>query len=544
MWNPLASCSSRGRRSSPSSWVLRVFAILSCSMTALLQMDSSPALDPENTGHRIPPVINCRSRSMVLGASTRARPYRPASWAVMRGGSSIRAPPPGLAGGVLTPERAVPSRVPSGWGCHEGRGFDPWSPPHVGGGVFAPERAVPSRVPLGWGCHEGRGFGPWSPKVGGGVLAPERAVPSRVPSGWGCHERRGFDPWSPQVGGGVLAPERAVPFRVPSGWSGDPTEEMGGSSENVNGFAEVGTFSFHPEVLGCVGASIPFGCPRSVPLALWDVFAAPLAAGLAPPAAGTAPRVMRPSPSVTSVGAQRGPCTSVPFVVFTRHTPLDSCVVLSGVFTCERLRLRGCSHEGSWVRLPRWWFRPLLPSSVPLRDLLLRACLPRRSSPRGRLDSAELLRACLRRRSCPLGRLDSVELLRASLRCRSCPLGRLYSVELLRASLRCRSCPLGRLYSVELLRTFLRRRFFPRGRLDPVELLRAFLRRRFFPRGRLDEVERVGEGLLDLDRASRAVVVGDRPSWLLSASLAPWCVARVDGMLPGFSGQAGMSPAQ
>ena len=107
MWNPLASCSFWGRRSSPSSWVLRVFAILSCSMTALLQMDSSPALDPGNTGHRILPVINCRRWSMVLGASTRTRPYRPASWVVMRGRASIRAPPPGLAG-VCWP-RSAPS---------------------------------------------------------------------------------------------------------------------------------------------------------------------------------------------------------------------------------------------------------------------------------------------------------------------------------------------------------------------------------------------------------------------------------------------------
>ena len=86
-----------------------------------------------------------------------------------------------------------------------------------------------------------------------------------------------------------------------------------------------------------------------------------------------------------------------------------------------------------------------------------------------------------------------------------------------------------RLDSVELLRAFLRRQLFPCGRLDSVELLRAFLRCRSFPRGRL-EVERVVEGV-DLDRASRTLVVGDR-----SASLAPWCVAHVDdGMLPGFS---------
>ena len=83
---------------------------------------------------------------------------------------------------------------------------------------------------------------------------------------------------------------------------------------------------------------------------------------------------------------------------------------------------------------------------------------------------------------------------------------------------------------------FLRRRFFPHLCLDSVELLRAFLRCRSSPLGRL-EAERVVEGV-DLDRASRTMVVGDRSSWLLSASLAPWCVARVDdGMLPEFSGQ-------
>ena len=58
----------------------------------------------------------------------------------------------------------------------------------------------------------------------------------------------------------------------------------------------------------------------------------PFVAGLAS-AAGTAPRVMRPSPSVTSVGARRDPCKPVPFVVFTGPTPLDSCVVSSGIFT-------------------------------------------------------------------------------------------------------------------------------------------------------------------------------------------------------------------
>ena len=167
------------------------------------------------------------------------------------------------------------------------------------------------------------------------MLAPERAVPSRVLSGWGCHEGRGFGAWSPpQVGGGVLAPERAVPFRVPSGWAGDMGAVSAGSLDHVHGVAEVGTFSFLPEaVLEYVGASVPFGCPRSVPLALWGVFVAPLVAELAPSAAGTAPRGMRPSPSATSVGARRGPCKPVPFVVFTGPFPLDSCVVPSGVFT-------------------------------------------------------------------------------------------------------------------------------------------------------------------------------------------------------------------
>ena len=165
------------------------------------------------------------------------------------------------------------------------------------------------------------------------MLAPERAVPSRVPSGGGCHEGRGFGAWSPpQVGGGVLAPERAVPFRVPSGWPGDMGAVSGGSLDHVHGVAKVRTFSFLPEaVLECVGASVPFGCPRSVPLVLWEVFVAPLVAGLAP-AAGTAPKVMRPFPSVTSVGARRDPCNPVPSVMFTGPTSLDSCVVPSGVF--------------------------------------------------------------------------------------------------------------------------------------------------------------------------------------------------------------------
>ena len=135
-------------------------------------------------------------------------------------------------------------------------------------------------------------------------------------------------------GRGVLAPKRAAPFRVPSGWPGDMGAVSGSSLDHVHGFAEAGTFSFLPEaVLERVGASVPFGCPRSVPLALWGVFVAPLVAGLAPSAVGTAPRVMRPSPSATSVGARRGPCKPAPFVVFTGPTPLDSCLVPSDVFS-------------------------------------------------------------------------------------------------------------------------------------------------------------------------------------------------------------------
>ena len=108
----------------------------------------------------------------------------------------------------------------------------------------------------------------------------------------------------------------------------------GGSLDHVHGVAEAGTFPFLPEaVLECVGASVPFGCPPSGPLALWGVFVAPLVAGLAPSATGTAPRVMRPSPLVISVGARRDPCKPVPFVVFTEPTLLDSCVVPGGVFT-------------------------------------------------------------------------------------------------------------------------------------------------------------------------------------------------------------------
>ena len=53
----------------------------------------------------------------------------------------------------------------------------------------------------------------------------------------------------------------AAPFHVPSGWPGDPTAVWGGLG-SVHGVAEVGTLPFVPEaVLGCIGASVPFGCP-------------------------------------------------------------------------------------------------------------------------------------------------------------------------------------------------------------------------------------------------------------------------------------------
>ena len=126
----------------------------------------------------------------------------------------------------------------------------------------------------------------------------------------------------------MLAPERVVPLRVPSGWPGDMDAVSGGSLDHMHGVAEVGTFSLLPgAVLECVGASVPFGCPRSVPLALWGVFVVPLVAGLAP-AAGTALRVMRPSPSVTSVGARRDPCKPVPFVVFTGRSRSSACLTM------------------------------------------------------------------------------------------------------------------------------------------------------------------------------------------------------------------------
>ena len=78
----------------------------------------------------------------------------------------------------------------------------------------------------------------------------------------------------------MLTPVRPGPSCVPSGCPGGPTEVLLGSSEGVDGSSEAsGALSFLSEAFGGVDASVPFVCPRSVPLALWGVSAAPLAAG-------------------------------------------------------------------------------------------------------------------------------------------------------------------------------------------------------------------------------------------------------------------------
>ena len=78
----------------------------------------------------------------------------------------------------------------------------------------------------------------------------------------------------------MLGPKRAGPPGVLSGWQDGLTEASVGSSEAVNGSAEApGTLSFLSQALVGVGASISFGCPPGVTLALWGVFAASFAAG-------------------------------------------------------------------------------------------------------------------------------------------------------------------------------------------------------------------------------------------------------------------------
>ena len=87
-------------------------------------------------------MIDCRSRSMVLGASTRTRPYRPASWAVMNGWASVRGPPHRLAG--MCWPRSAPSLPPSPRGGAIMRGgASVRGPPHRLAGVCWP-RSSPS----------------------------------------------------------------------------------------------------------------------------------------------------------------------------------------------------------------------------------------------------------------------------------------------------------------------------------------------------------------------------------------------------------------
>ena len=107
---------------------------------------------------RSAPMIHCRSWSMVIGASTRTRPYRPASWAVMSEWASVRGPPQRLAG-VYWP-RSAPSlpASPRGGAVMRG-GASVRGPPHRVVRVCWP-RSVPSlsASPRG-GPANGRGLG-------------------------------------------------------------------------------------------------------------------------------------------------------------------------------------------------------------------------------------------------------------------------------------------------------------------------------------------------------------------------------------------------
>ena len=93
-WPRSASLLSASPWGGPAIWARSRSALWIMYMASLRLL----CLEKENTGHFIPPVISCRSWSLVLGASTRTRPYRPASWAVMNGGASVRGPPHRLAG--------------------------------------------------------------------------------------------------------------------------------------------------------------------------------------------------------------------------------------------------------------------------------------------------------------------------------------------------------------------------------------------------------------------------------------------------------------
>ena len=91
----------------------------------------------EDTGPSVPPVIDCRSWLLVLGASTRTRPYRPASWAVLNGGASVRGPPHRLAGVCWLRGAPSLSASPRGGAVMRG-GASICGPPHRLAGVCWP----------------------------------------------------------------------------------------------------------------------------------------------------------------------------------------------------------------------------------------------------------------------------------------------------------------------------------------------------------------------------------------------------------------------
>ena len=111
------------------------------------------------------------------------------------------------------------------------------------------------------------------------------------------------------------------------------TAAVVGSSEAVNGSSEArGTLPFLSKALAGVGALIPFGCLRSVTLALWRVFTASSVAGWAPPVAGVARGVVKSLPRVSSAVAWSNPCSPVPFAVVAGPAPLVAGAAPSGVF--------------------------------------------------------------------------------------------------------------------------------------------------------------------------------------------------------------------
>ena len=156
-WPRSASLLSASPRDGPAIWA-RSRVPLWIMYRASLRLVRSLCLGRENTGHFIPPVINCRSWSMVLGASTRTRPYRPATWAVMNGGASVRGPPHRLAGVCWLRSEPSLSASPRGGAVMRG-GASICGPPHrlagyVGRGA---RRSFPR--PLGVARRSDRGLG-------------------------------------------------------------------------------------------------------------------------------------------------------------------------------------------------------------------------------------------------------------------------------------------------------------------------------------------------------------------------------------------------